>query len=95
METRGFWFPEAVGNVEKTDTFASIFGIFFMTLRGFPVIQPVPHSNDSPKSSPKGPKSPPPSDSLLDREGEFDKAIENIAVQLAKDFWSDQDTKKK
>lgn len=58
------------------------------------MIQPVPHSNGSSKPSPKGSKPQTPSDSLLDRDGEFDKAIENIAVQLAKDFWSDQDAKK-
>lgn len=65
-----------------------------MTSRGCPVIQPIKHSNGSNEPSPIVRKPQVPSDSLLDREGEFDKAIENIAVQLAKDFWSDQDIKK-
>jgi len=58
------------------------------------MIQPIPPPTDPKGSSPAQPKSKPVPDSLLDREGEFDKAMESIAMQLAKDFWSEQDIKK-
>jgi hypothetical protein len=60
------------------------------------MIQPIPSPTDPkiPTFPPVQAEPKPLSGTVLDQDGAFDKAMEDIALQVAKEFWSEQDIKK-